>query len=180
MKAASSLPASSASVRSPEVVVTVNSTGTPIRRAISRARSTVTPRGAPSGPRATKNSVAAGAATTPKRSLPVGVSSILTASPAFSGAPLQAPRASTAGSIHPRSLISPPQLVYTASYCEAPPVRAGSCARAARSDQLEHQQRAPGDFVGMPEVERRALRQVGHVGVEQQRPLRAVGRLGQL
>src|SRR5262249_55630870 len=76
MKLTSIAPVSVASVISPELAATMNSTGTPSLRPSSRPRSAVTPRGSPLASLTTKKAEAAGAKTTPTRSLPVGMSSL--------------------------------------------------------------------------------------------------------
>src|SRR5712692_6816227 len=79
MNATSIAPAASASVTSPELGATKNSTGTPKCFASADPRSAVTPRG-PAASLTTKNADRAGAATTPTRSLPVDASSFIVTS----------------------------------------------------------------------------------------------------
>src|SRR5689334_13651546 len=77
MKETSIVPVASASVTSPELGATMNSTGTPSHCASAPPRSMVTPRGWPASSRATKNADMDGAATTPTRNLPFAASSLM-------------------------------------------------------------------------------------------------------
>src|SRR5712671_6621845 len=77
MKVTSIAPAQSASVTSPELGATRNSTGTPSLSASAVPSSTVTPRGCPAASRVTKKADMAGAATTPTRSFPDEASSFV-------------------------------------------------------------------------------------------------------
>src|SRR4030081_201389 len=77
MKVTSIVPAQSASVTSPELGATRNSTGTPSLWASAVPSSTVTPRGCPAASRVTKKADMVGAATTPTRSFPDEASSFV-------------------------------------------------------------------------------------------------------
>src|SRR3982075_62425 len=77
MKVTSIAPAQSASVTSPELGATRNSTGTASRLASAVPSATVTPRGCPIASRVTKKADMAGAATTPTRSFPDEASSLV-------------------------------------------------------------------------------------------------------